>query len=268
MAGGEAAHRRAQPLTASLAAGDFAVTWRSGRPLLVLWDIDQTLIEGGEVSRHAYAAAFRHATGRELTQPWAFDGRTELAAASGVLRDHGLDPGSGLLTRFLDLITRELLARAADLADGGHALPGASEALAALAAAGGVRQSVLTGNLRPVAEMKLAAFGLHHSIDFRVGAYGDDAVDRTDLPAFAFSRAERHLGHRYDGAGTVIIGDTPRDVAAARAAGARAIAVATGTTSLAVLAAAGADAVLRDLTDTAAVVAAVTVGHGHDFRRA
>jgi phosphoglycolate phosphatase len=226
--------------------------------LLVLWDIDQTLIEVGHATRAAYAAAFRDATGVELGHPWAFDGRTELAAATGVLRDHGLDPGAGLLTRFLGLIADELQARAGDLAAGGRVLPGAAEALAAVAEIAGVRQSVLTGNLYPIARMKLAAFGLDRFVDFRIGAYGGDAVERTDLPAHAFRRVLRLTGHQHTGADTVIIGDTPLDIAAARAAQATSIAVATGTSSVADLRAAGADLVLADLRDTAAVVHAIT----------
>jgi phosphoglycolate phosphatase-like HAD superfamily hydrolase len=224
---------------------------------LILWDIDQTLIEGGGVSRRAYAAAFRRATGRELELPWEFDGRTELAAASGVLRAHGIDSGAGRLERFLDLIVEELSLREAELASQGRVLPGASEALTALGATPGVRQSVLTGNLRALATLKLTALRIDHHFDLRVGAYGDDGFERTDLPASAFDRTQKYLGHRHSGADTVIVGDTLRDVATARAAGTRAIAVATGTTPEAELRAAGADVVLTDLTDTKAVVAAI-----------
>ncbi|MFD2356394.1 HAD family hydrolase [Nonomuraea ferruginea] len=80
--------------------------------------------------------------------------------------------------------------------------------------------------------------------------------------AHAFKRTERHLGHRHSGADTVIIGDTLRDIATAHAAGARIVAVATGTDSVAELRAAGADIVLPDLTDTCALQRAVTEGGG------
>ncbi len=225
----------------------------TSKRLLVLWDIDHTLIDGGGVSRRAYGAAFRRATGRELELDWEFDGRTELAAASGVLRAHGVDPG---LDRFLDLIVEELAERAGELRAEGRVLPGAVEALTALAGLG-VEQSVLTGNLRAIAVLKLAALGLEDLLDLRVGAFGDDGYERTDLPEVAFERTEKYLGHRYSGSDTVIIGDTLRDVATAKAAGARAIAVATGTVSAVDLAAAGADVVLQDLTDTGAVLAAI-----------
>ncbi|WP_354638630.1 HAD hydrolase-like protein [Kitasatospora camelliae] len=227
-------------------------------PLLVLWDVDHTLIDGAGISRQAYSAAFRRATGRELDQPWQFDGRTELAAATDVLRAHGLPTGDGQVEAFTALIVEELTARADELAGAGRVLPGAEEILTALGALPGVSQSVLTGNLYPLAVLKMTVFGLAHHVDFRIGAYGGDAFERTALPCYAFDRTERHLGHRHSGADTVIIGDTLRDVATAHAVGARAVAVATGTTPATALAAAGADAVLTDLTDTAAVLAAVT----------
>ncbi|WP_424642577.1 HAD family hydrolase [Embleya sp. AB8] len=224
---------------------------------LVLWDIDHTLIDGGTVSRRAYAAAFRQVSGRSLDQPWQFDGRTELAAASEVLRAHGLPTEGGMLDAFLELIVAELRQREAELAAEGRVLAGAQEALTAIGAVPGVCQSVLTGNLYALAELKLTVFGLTEHVDLRVGAYGDDAYERIDLPARAFARTEEHLGRRHVGADTVIVGDTLRDVATARAAGARCVAVATGTTSAAALTEAGADVVLTDLADTDEVLAAL-----------
>jgi len=229
----------------------------SAKPLLVLWDIDHTLIDGGEVSRRGYAAAFRRVSGRDLEQAWQFDGRTELAAATEVLRLHGIDPGNGTLERFTGLIVEELRERAAEFTREGRVLPGAIEALRGLQAIDAVRQSVLTGNLYPIAVLKLTALGLDGYLDLRIGAFGGDAFERTGLPAAAFARTQEHLGHRHSGDDTVIIGDTPRDMATARAAGARAIAVATGTATADQLRAAGADVVLADLTDTDAVVQAV-----------
>lgn len=218
--------------------------------MLLLWDIDHTLIDAGTTARKAYAAAFRRATGRELEHVWRFDGRTELAAATEVLQIHGLDPGDGLLEEFLGLIVEELQARSGELAAGGRVLPGAIEALTAVSAVAGAHQSVLTGNLYPLAVLKLDAFGLTQHVDLRLGAFGGDAFERHDLPAHAFTRARTHLGRPFTGADTVIIGDTLRDVACAKAVGARIIAVATGTDTEADLRAVGADAVLPDLTDT------------------
>lgn len=233
------------------------MTAGTGVSRLVLWDIDQTLIEAGTVGRAAYAAAFRRVTGRELDRPWQFDGRTELAAATDVLLMHGFAAEGALLADFIGEIVAEAHRRAGDLAATGILLPGAAQALGAVGAVTGVRQSVLTGNLYPLAELKLAAFGLSDHLDLRVGAYGGDAFDRCDLPRHALARAERFLGHSYQPAEVTIVGDTRRDVEAALAIGARPVAVATGTTSIAELTAAGAGVVLDDLTDTRAVVEAV-----------
>lgn len=229
----------------------------TAEPRLVLWDIDQTLIEAAEVSRRAYAAAFRTITGCPLDRPWAFDGRTELAAVTAVLRDHGLEPEPVLVNTFVELIVTELTARADELAAEGRVLPGAAEALAAVHAVPGIHQSVLTGNVFPLAVLKLAVFGLDAHLDSRLGAYGGDAFERTSLPGHALKRAERHLGRRFHGPDTIIIGDTVRDVQAAQAIGARAIAVATGPASVSELRAAGADIVLPDLTSTSTVLRAI-----------
>ena len=224
----------------------------------VLWDIDQTLIEGGTATRAAYAAAFQRATGAVLERPWQFNGRTELAAASGVLREHGFDPADRrLVEEFLQFIVEELHSRAAQMRRTGRVLLGAIAALTACAAIGGVRQSVLTGNLFPIAALKARTFGLDQHLDLRIGAYGGDAMERTDLVVHAWRRAGKHCGVRYTGADTVIVGDTLLDVATGKAAGARMVAVATGPATVAELRSAGADVVLADLSDTNAVMEAL-----------
>ena len=125
---------------------------------------------------------------------------------------------------------------------------------------GRIHQSVLTGNVRSVAEVKLAALGLREWLDLCIGAYGDDHEDRTELVHVARRRAAAVHGRSasaFDGTTTVVIGDTPLDISAALAAGARAVGVATGSYSADDLAACGADSVLPDLTDTAAVLRAL-----------
>lgn len=224
--------------------------------VLVLWDIDQTLIQAGPTTREAYGAAFRAIAGRDLEHPWRFDGRTELAAASEVLAGHGLDPANGLLERFLEVLVAEYEKRAERLAATGRVLAGAPAALAAVGAV--ANQSVLTGNLYRLAVLKMTAFGLADHVDFRIGAYGDDAYERTDLPAFALERAAAHLGLRVSGTEIAIIGDTARDIAAGQEVGALTVGVATGYTSAERLRAAGADVVLPDLTDTRALLSVLT----------
>ena len=229
--------------------------------LLVLWDIDHTLVDTGGLGREAYASAFRAATGVELSEKWRFDGRTEGAAAVEALELHGLEAEPALVRRLLDEIVGVHERLADSFAVHSRALPGVREALAALAGIAGVHQSVLTGNLRAVAELKLAAVGLEvgpgGSLNMEIGAYGSDAIERTELAPVAFARAGSLLGVEFSGRNTVIVGDTPRDVATADAVGATCVAVATGYHSTEELAAAGAGVVFADLSDTGAFVAAV-----------
>ncbi|GAA1394639.1 hypothetical protein GCM10009639_29000 [Kitasatospora putterlickiae] len=126
-----------------------------------------------------------------------------------------------------------------------------------MAARGEVVQSVLTGNLRANAELKLGLFGLTGLLDAEVGAYGDDAPERPALVPVARRRAAAAYGTGFDSDSAVLIGDTPRDVRAGLVGGARVIAVASGAYGAAELREAGADAVLADLRDTAAVLRAV-----------
>jgi phosphoglycolate phosphatase-like HAD superfamily hydrolase len=123
-----------------------------------------------------------------------------------------------------------------------------------------VYQSVLTGSIRPVAEMKLAALGLRDGLDLCIGAYGDDHEDRTQLVHVARRRAAGVHGQNaaaFSGTATVIVGDTPLDVSAALDAGARVVGVASGAYSADDLRAAGAQVVLTDLVDTAVVLRAL-----------
>ena len=235
---------------------------RSTRSLQELWDIDHTLIDTGGVGREAYAAAFREATGLELAEHWRFDGRTELAAAIDALAEHGLPAETEQIERLCESIIAVHTAMADRFALHGRVLPGIKQALASLAEPGYIRQSVLTGNLRAVAAIKLKAFGLDRSVDLRIGAYGSDAVERAALAPFAFERAAQVLDLEITGSNAAIIGDTPRDIEAAHAVGALAIGVATGRHSTADLQAAGADVVFADLSDTTALLAKLTAFAG------
>jgi len=115
------------------------------------------------------------------------------------------------------------------------------------------------GNIRPLAALKLRRAGLGEHLDLDAGAYGDAHEIRAELVAVARRAASRVYGQGFDGTSTVLVGDTPLDVEAALATGARVVAVATGSYPAVELAAAGAEVVLPDLTDTAGVVAAVTL---------
>jgi hypothetical protein len=151
---------------------------------------------------------------------------------------------------------------------GGRGHPVATSAAAAVLAAQGRRrpesgrvyQSVLTGNVRTLAEVKLTAVGLRYPLDLCIGAYGDDHEIRAELVHLARRRAAAVLGRPasdFGGHATIVVGDTPLDIEAALTAGARAVGVATGSYSATDLREAGAHAVLADLTSTAAVLSAL-----------
>lgn len=128
-------------------------------------------------------------------------------------------------------------------------MPGAAETLAALAATPTVHQTVLTGNLRDVARIKLEVFGLDHHLDLEAGAYGDDDQDRSKLVAIARQRTADRTGVLFRTHDTVLIGDTPNDVSAGLGAGIRVIGVASGKSGADELRSAGAHEVAASMAE-------------------
>ena len=226
-------------------------------PRLVLWDIDHTLIETGGIGSQVYAEAFEKVTGRQLDTMPELAGRTEPVIFRDALKANGIEEREDLYGYFAAEQARGYADHLDELRRQGRALPGAAEALQALADRPDAVQSVLTGNTRPAAWIKLRAFDLDKWLDFNIGAYGTDDDTRANLVAVARQRAEKSHGRHYTNGDTVLIGDTPNDVTAALTNGARIIAVATGKDTADNLTAAGARTVLRDLVDTSAVLAAI-----------
>jgi phosphoglycolate phosphatase-like HAD superfamily hydrolase len=200
-----------------------------------------------------YEVVFREMFGRELTAVAPKAGRTDRAIVGDTLALAGVPVSA--VGPFLGALSR--LAVADAVPGMVRPLAGAAAAISALAAAG-IRQSVLTGNIKPVAALKLERAGLLDHLDLAAGAYGDVHEVRAELVTAARAAATRVYGLDFPGSRTVLVGDTPLDVEAALATGARAVAVATGSYPAADLAAAGAHVVLPDLTDAGAVLAAVT----------
>ncbi|MGD0374014.1 MAG: HAD hydrolase-like protein [Streptosporangiaceae bacterium] len=229
--------------------------------ILVLWDVDYTLVDSDGVGRMLYETAFFEMFGRELPQPGLMSGRTDSAIALEVLTLAGLPEPRQLVSSFQKVMAAHAPELAGAVREQARALPGAAAALTALASlngpAGRIVQSLLTGNIRPLAEVKLGPLGLLDHLDLDAGAYGDVHEIRAELVHAA--RRNAHRGYRDDFAGeaTILVGDTPRDIDAALGTGARAVGVATGSFTVAELAAAGAHAVLPDLTDTSKVLAAI-----------
>jgi phosphoglycolate phosphatase len=230
-------------------------------PLLVLWDIDQTLLTANGSGVQLYERALRQMYGLELPRPHtSFAGRTDSAIALEILSLAGVPEPAEQVRPFQAFIAARAAEIADDLRERGRVLPGAAEALAALALAqrdGHVVQSLLTGNLPELAQVKLSALGLAEHLDLAIGAYGDLSAIRADLVDVARRRAAAVHGWDFAGRQTVLVGDTPSDVEAALMTGASAVAVATGSFTIEELAVAGAHVVLPGLADTAAVVEAI-----------
>jgi phosphoglycolate phosphatase-like HAD superfamily hydrolase len=237
--------------------------------LLLLFDIDGTLLNGATA---AHAAALHcalrevhglHEVDRERTRQLDPAGRTDPEIARAILLAHDVS-AERIDARADDvrIATGEHYARTcpADLSE--FVLAGVPELLASLAARDGVRLALVTGNYETVARVKLRSAGVGHWFESGQGGFGSDSEDRTDLPRIARIRAanpgrefppaprgadapswssqcEAHSQER-----TVVIGDTPRDVACALADGVRCIGVETGRFSAAQLV--GATAVAPD----------------------
>src|SRR4030095_7811066 len=200
--------------------------------LLVLWDIDGTLVQAGEVGRDIFTEAFQAVLGRAPDQVTAkalvMAGRTDPEIALEFLAAHEVVEGERHLPAFSEALVTALAAQPWVIRQGGRARPGASDILDALGRADGVVQSLLTGNVEPNALLKLASFELDGYLDFEVGGFGSDHHHRPSLVQVARDKAERKYGTTFDGAATVLVGDNPLGVAAGKASGARGVAGATG----------------------------------------
>ncbi len=224
------------------------MSFRQNDSVLVLWDVDHTLIETRGVGRASFAAAFEDVTSRTLERMPQITGRTEpdIYAAAAALHDIDRPP---LFPVFAESLAAAYIERQEQLREQGRVMPGAEEALEHLATIKGIRQSVLTGNTRRVTRIKLETFGLHKHLDLATGAYGDDDRHRPALVPIAQARASND--GEFGQHNTVLIGDSLGDIETARQGGARVIAVAAGGTAAADLETA--DAVLSDLTDAAGI---------------
>jgi phosphoglycolate phosphatase len=223
---------------------------------LVLWDVDLTLVDLRGLGASWYSQALREVASTELTEFPSFPGRTERAITKELLRVHGVEPSDEIVSRMFEALVEIAGAESGSLAERGHALPGTHEVLAALREEPAVVQSLITGNLAPVARHKLAAFGLDEHLDLAIGGYGQLSEQRADLVAAAIGNAADKHGVAFADDAVIVVGDTPADIEGARAHRALAVGVATGRNSAGELRDAGADLVFDDLSDTGEVVQA------------
>ncbi len=224
----------------------------SSEKRLLLWDIDSTLIDSARAGMKSLkrVVAVRFGVEDDL-HDIEVAGRTDAHIARSILAKYRVALTGENVTAFLDdylVGLGELLPQT-----NGRVLPGVAEILARMHAREDRVLGLLTGNLERGAELKLRRYGLWDYFEF--GAFADDHHDRNELGAFARTRAcERH-NFDFVPSAIDVIGDTPHDIACGKAFGARTVAVATGTSTVAQLAAHAPDFVFEDLSDVDAVVA-------------
>jgi phosphoglycolate phosphatase len=206
-------------------------------------------VQTGRAGVRGMNLAFERLHGRERALDGVpFAGRTDRAIVIDVMRRIGVDPTDSAITAlrdaYIDALRTEIVR---PVADPSGVLPGVNALLDALDAESGVVTALLTGNFLLGAQVKLQHFTIWDR--FRFGAFGDEHSDRRQLVPIAVECARRAGHPGFLPAHVVIIGDTPNDVDCARAYGARAIGVTTGSYDRATLCAAGADLTVDSLED-------------------
>lgn len=226
--------------------------------MLLLFDIDLTLIDSGGVGMRSMVAAGRRLHGPAFSaEGIPFGGQLDPIILTLMLERAGVEPTPAAMLAVREAYHGELesVMRAPGLA---RTLPGVCELLAALEAhASGPTLGLLTGNFEETGRLKLRGAGLDPDL-FEVRVWGDESPHtpplREHLPPVGMTRWTALRGMPLEPACVTIIGDTEHDVRAARANGCRVLGVATGRTPAATLTAAGADRVVEDLSDTQGVL--------------
>jgi phosphoglycolate phosphatase-like HAD superfamily hydrolase len=226
---------------------------------ILLWDIDGTLI------RSAKIGGYKEYTIPVLEEIFGTAGRlsdmqvsgmTDLQIVFEALSDAGISQGE-ILARAEVLVSR-LTEEARRVTGNGEKffelLPGVRQTLEALAAHSRYESALVTGNIKPMAYLKMELVGLDHFFTLP-GAFGDESHNRRDLPARAAKRIRKHLQLDLAPEQFIVIGDTPNDIDCAHHFGARAVAVGTGRMfSQAEILACKPDALLPDLADVELVL--------------
>lgn len=213
---------------------------------LWLFDIDGTLVDTGGAGMLSLQEASKALFGGDGPR-LDLAGSTDLGVIAGILTHFGRDHDDELVASFFEAYLVRLETNLAKGAFPGRVLPGVVKVLDSLRDRDDVTVGLLTGNTAGGAAAKMRHFGLDHHFAF--GAYGDDHHDRNLLGPIALKRAQNHTGRSFTPEETLVIGDTPKDIACAKALGARCLAVATGAFSASQLRDFGADQVVENLEE-------------------
>lgn len=225
---------------------------------LILFDIDGTLLQVGDRDhQRAFVSAMKQVYGLPATLDGVpLAGMLDSQIARLALSRHGLsdDEIDASLAEMIEAMGEHYAEAIAEQSRIERVLPGVVEVAERLQTER-FALGVLTGNARSVAQVKLAAAGILRYFGF--GAFGDSARERGHLVEVAWSEAESRYGRNFAPRQTLLIGDTPRDIEAARANQARVMAVATGRFSIDELRAHDPDIVFSDLSDVEAVLSTI-----------
>ncbi len=221
----------------------------------LLWDIDGTLLTSGSIGRLALERGTMLAASLDAVPSVTMSGKTDPQIVRDILEAAGVPEAeaSRLAGVALAEAERVLAAQSGRMLAEGKAHSGVRDLLEALSVTEGVSQSLLTGNTRPNALVKVRTFGLDAYFDLDTGAYGSDHPDRDRLVPIALERARELRGLDFQLDEVWVIGDTPRDLRCARAAGVRCLIVGTNRHLFDAVRDLAADAFVSDLSNTAQV---------------
>ena len=225
------------------------------QPTVLLFDVDGTLVTTGGVGRRALEIAFERSFGRrDACRSFRLDGMTDRAIVRTGMQAIGVQPIEALIDQVLVdylLVLAEEVAAAPDATYRVHA--GMAETVEAARASREVAVGLGTGNIREGARIKLERVGIYDRFAF--GGFGCDAEDRTALIRRGAERGAALLGAPLEECRVVVIGDTPKDAAAAVAIGAECIGVGTGSFTAEQLVNAGATRAFANLAALGAMEA-------------
>ena len=211
--------------------------------MLILFDIDCTLVDTGGAGLSALSETVSEVFGRDAP-PLDLAGSTDSGIVRGMF-EHFQKPYDAVVEEeFYLAYLPKLQACLNDSSYRGRVLDGVTDLLARLEEDGHTL-GLMTGNIERGAIVKSVHYGLAEHFGF--GSYGDDHWDRNRLGPIALDRAERATGRKFTPHETLVIGDTPKDVACAHAFGSKCVAVATGSFNEHELIKCGADRVVKDL---------------------
>lgn len=229
------------------------------RKRLILFDIDGTMVDTGGAGmdslRQGLLDAFPDQTQGKPFPTIELGGATDAGLVELLFPNFGIEINANNESRFFSNYCEHLLVTLQDAAASGRGsgLTGVSELVNAFDQHSDCYLGLLTGNIEKAARIKLEVFDLFPHL-FPVGAYGNDYADRNKLGPVAIERANFHYQEDFQPHEVVILGDTTKDIACARACGAKAIAVATGSHDSQTLSAATPDWLVDDFSDYQQIV--------------